>query len=153
MAIGWFADLAAAKAWYVTNRLETTFWDDIAVDADKTKAIVNAYNLIYYDPRYSVPTFVAATAAQLVILTFANAEMAYFLAEHQADKDSRLGLQAQNVIEAGIVEEKYKKDAIAVPEDVDNILKKGGFVASKYMYSESIGRDEDEDVDYDPTGF
>ena len=61
--IGWFDDLDDAKAYFTTERLVTTDWDALPDDATKTKAVINGYNRIFYDRRYNVPTYDAATAA------------------------------------------------------------------------------------------
>jgi len=148
--IGWFDDLANAELYFTTDRLVTTSWDALATDALKTKAVINAYNRIFYDPRYAVPTYALATAAQLVILKIVNGEMAYYLAQHLEDEDRRKGLQAQAVIEAGIVKEVYNKDdlmALPVPPMVDAMLEAEGFTTEKAFGLVDIDRDEDESVD------
>ena len=147
--IGWFDDLANAELYFTTDRLVTTSWDALATDALKTKAVINAYNRIFYDPRYAVPTYALATAAQLVILKIVNGEMAYYLAQHLEDEDRRKGLQAQAVIEAGIVKEVYNKDdlmALPVPPMVDAMLEAEGFTTEKAFGLVDIDRDEDESV-------
>jgi hypothetical protein len=153
MPIGWFLNLAAADSYFTVERLSTSAWDAMA-DADKTKSIINAYNRIYYDPAYSVPTYAAATATQLVILSKANAEMAYYIAQHLADEDRRKGIQAQAVIKAGIVKEDYYADwldKLPVPPFVDTLL--DGFKTYQPFGMTAIDRDEDEDVDEDVTGL
>ena len=100
MSVGWFSNLADAKAYFTNERLVTTAWDALSTDALKTKAVTNAYNRIYHDPRYSVPTYAAATPAQLVILKIVNGEMAYYLAQHLDSEDRRMGLRVQGVIKA-----------------------------------------------------
>ena len=150
MAIGWFTNIADAEAYFTTDRLITTAWDALADNATKTKAVINAYNRIYYDPRYDVPTYATATAAQLVILKKINGEMAYYLALHLADEDRRKGLQAQAVIKAGIVKEDYNKDdlmALPIPAFVDALLADEGFTTEKAFGMVDIARDEDESVD------
>ena len=150
MAIGWFSNLANAEAYFTVERLETTAWDDLSTDALKTKAVINAYNRIYYDPRYDVPTYAVATAVQLVILKKINGEMAYYLAVHLADEDRRKGLQAQAVVKAGIVKEDYSKDdlmALPVPPFVEALLKAEGFTTEKAFGMVDIALDEEESVD------
>jgi len=152
MSLGYFDDLTDAKAYFTDERLITTAWDDLADDATKTKAITNAYNRIYYDPRYSVPTYADATAAQLVILKKVNGEMAYYLALHLADEDRRKGLEAQGVVEAGIVKEVYSKDdlmSLPIPPFVEALLEAEGFTTEKVFGMVDIDRDEDESVDED----
>ena len=148
MAIGWFLDLPEAETYFAEERLETRFWDE-AEDDLKSKALKLAYNRIFYNPNYSVPDYATATAAELIILTKAQAEYSYYLLEHQGDEDSRKGLQAQAVIEAGVVKEKYDKDAagtLPVPPFVAALL--GGFVAiPDQIKAANLARDEDESAD------
>ena len=113
MSLGWFDDLTDANAYFTNERLETEVWDDLAPAATlKPKVIINAYNRLYYDTRWTLPTYVEATADELVILKKVNGEMAYYVALHLADEDRRKGLQAQATIEAGVVKEKYDKDRL-----------------------------------------
>lgn len=150
MSLGWFDDLDDAKAYFTTERLITTSWDALSDDATKTKAVLNAYNRIFYDPKYSVPTYDDATAAQLVVLKKVNGEMAYYLAQHLEDEDRRKGLQAQAVKKASIVKEDYEKDMLGdlpVPPFVDAILDAKGFSTDKPFGMVDIDRDEDESVD------
>jgi len=150
MSLGWFDDLADAKAYFTNERLVTTSWDALVIlgDPTATKAIKNAYNRIYYNPRYSVPTYADATAAQLVILKKVNGEMAYYLAQHMEDEDRRMGLRAQGVTKAGIVKEEYKDDiTLPVPPLVDDMLDEEGFVTEKAFGIIDVDRDEDESVD------
>lgn len=148
MSLGWFDDLADAKVYFTNERLVTTAWDALSDPAGITKAIKNAYNRIYYDPRYDVPTYAAATPAQLVVLKIVNGEMAYYLAQHMKDEDRRMGLRAQGVIEAGIVKEVYKEDLTTpIPPFIDDMLDEEGFVTEKAFGMVDIDRDEDESVD------
>lgn len=152
MSIGWFDDLDDAKAYFTVERLITSAWDALVTlgDATATKAVINAYNRIFYDPRYDVPTYADATAAQLVILKKVNGEMAYYLAQHLDDEDRRKGLQSQAVIGAGIVQEVYNKDMLdelPVPPFVDALLNAEGFVTEKAFGMVDVDRDEDESVD------
>lgn len=148
MSLGWFADLADAKAYFTNERLITTAWDDLSTDALMTKAVINAYNRIYYDPRYDVPTYADATAIQLVILKKVNGEMAYYLAQHLEDEDRRMGLRAQGVIKAGVVKEDYKDNSMEspVPPLLDAILEDAGFTTGKAFGMVDVDRDEDESV-------
>ena len=156
MALGWFADLTAAKAYFTGDNREllSTAWDGLATDALKSSAIVMAYNRIYYDDNYSVPTYAAATATQLDVLSKINGELAYYLALHIADEDRRKGIQAQGVIEAGVVKETYYADFLhqnPLPATVVAWLKQ--FKSAKAFYMADVDRDEDESVDTDVTGF
>jgi len=149
MSLGWFDDLTNAKAYFTVERLVTKAWDDLSTDAMMTKAVINAYNRIYYDPRYDVPTYAGATAAQLVILKKVNGEMAYYLAQHLDDEDRRMGLRGQGVIKAGIVKEDYKDDLLElpVPPFIDALLDDEGFVTEKAFGMVDIDRDENKSVD------
>ena len=156
MSLGWFDDLTEAKAYFTDERLVTTSWDALATDALKTKAVTNGYNRIYYDPRYDVPTYADASAAQLVILKIVNGEISYYLAQHLEDEDRRMGLESQHVTQAGIVKESYDKDRLndlPVPPFVDAMLDDAGFLTEKAFGFVDIERDEDESVDYDATEF
>lgn len=147
MAVGWFANLAAAETYFTDERLVTTSWDALT-DAQKNKAIKNAYNRIYYDVRFSVPTYADATAAQLVILSKVNGEMAYYLAQHLEDEDRRQGLRAQGVIKAGIVKEEYKDDTeLPIPPFIEAMLEDEDFTTASAFGFVDIDRDEDESVD------
>jgi len=152
MSLGYFDDLTEAKAYFTVERLITTSWDALATDALKTKAVINGYNRVYYDPRYDVPTYAEATATQLVILKKVNGEIAYYLAQHLEDEDRRMGLEAQHVTSAGIVKENYNKDdlmSLPVPPFVDAILEAEGFKTERAFGMVDLDRDEDESVDYD----
>ncbi len=152
MSLGWFDDIGDAESYFTDERLITTSWDALDPDDDDTtkqeKAIKNAYNRIYHDSRYNVPTYAASTAAQLVKLKIINGEMAYYLAQHMEDADRRMGLRAQGVITAGIVKEEYKDDGLItdVPPFVDAMLDDAGFVTAKAFGMVDIDRDEDESV-------
>ena len=151
MSLGFFDDLADAKAYFTDERLVTTAWDDLATDALKTKAVINAYNRIYYDPRFDVPTYADAAATELVVLKKVNGEMAYYLAQHLDEEDRRKGMQAQGVESAGIVKEKYNKDMLEKIPIPPLALE---FLAEFDCYSASFGmrpidRDENEDMTTD----
>lgn len=151
MSTGWFNNLADAEAYFTIDRLVTTAWDDLSTDALKTKAVIQGYNRIFYDPQYNVPTFAAATAAQLVILKKVNGEMAYYLAVHLSAEDHRKGLQAQAVTDAGVVKEKYNKDLLdelPVPPMVKALLDEFD-LKGETMVMIPIDRDENEDLDTD----
>lgn len=128
MPIGWFVDVSGAEDYFDTERLETSAWDaleEVSGNLQKTKVLTQAYNRIYYSREFIVPTYTEATAADLVILTKAQAEFAYYLAVHLADEDSRKGLQAQATAEAGIVKEVYDKDRLydtPIPPFVRDLL-------------------------------
>jgi hypothetical protein len=146
MSLGWFDDLSDAEGYFADERLETSEWDALTSDL-KPKVLINAYNRLYYDPRWELPTYAEATPVELIKLKKANGEMAYYLAQHLADEDRRKGLQAQGVIEAGIVKEKYLADMLMelpVPPFVIVIL--SPWSTEEYAGALDLARDENESV-------
>jgi hypothetical protein len=146
-AIGWFDALATAESYFTSERLETTAWDGLATDAKKTKALTQAYNRIFYSGLFDVPEYADATAAELVVLRKAQAEMAYYLAQHLADEDRRKGIQAQGVVEAGIVKEKYADGSLSdipIPPIVSGILEDFSTDGDEF-YAQGVDRDEDDE--------
>jgi hypothetical protein len=145
--IGWFDALATAESYFTSERLETTAWDGLATDAKKTKALTQAYNRIFYSGLFDVPEYADATAAELIVLRKAQAEMAYYLAQHLASEDRRKGLQAQGVTQAGIVKETYSESALSdipIPPIVAGILEDYS-TAGEAFYVAKVERDEDEE--------
>lgn len=150
--IGWFIDLSEADSYFEDERLETRWWDELTSLSSssldlKTKALKMAYNRIFYHPEISIPA--SPTAAQLIVLKKAQAEMAYYLAEHSfgGDEDSRKGIQAQGVIKAGIVKEDYLEsmiDRLPIPPFVLALL--SPFIDDRKIFLFDLGRDEDLDV-------
>jgi len=149
--LGW-ATLVEAKAYFADERLETTEWDDALITDDKKNLSLNtAYNRIYYSPTFAVPAAGAeAPGEQHNILVKAQCEMAYYLLVHLADEDSRKGLQAQGVVDAGIVKERYDKDMLnklPIPPIVEELLE--DFATDVSMVMLPIDRDENEDLNTD----
>ena len=103
MAFGWCANLAGADNYFATERLVTVCWDNLESSADvkKKAALIMAYNRLYYGGEFTLPTYAAATAAQLIVLVKANCEMACYLSRHLSDEDRRKGLQVQGVLAPG----------------------------------------------------
>jgi len=146
LELGW-ETLVQAEAYFENERLKTTHWDALVSDDEKNMALNMAYNRIHYCSDYSTPVAGAETAAQLIILIKAQSEMAYYIALHLEDEDRRKGLQAQAVIQAGIVKEVYDKDKlgeIPIPPIVDILLE--DFKTEETMAIIDIDRDEDESV-------
>jgi len=148
MSIGWFVDLADAEDYFDLERLETECWDDLIESTlhQEQKVILMAYNRLYYDPRWELPTYAEATALELVTLRIANAEEAYYLACHLSDEDRRKGLQAQGVIKAGIVKEDYSETmlmALPVPPFVIALLQPWA-VEGPYIGVANLARDEEQ---------
>jgi len=150
MSIGYFDDIADADTYFEDERLETEAWDDLdelSGDILKTKVLIQAYNRLYYDPRWSLPTYATATVAELVELKKANGETAYYLAVHLADEDRRKGLQAQGVIKAGIVKEDYSEQHLMdlpVPPFVIAIM--APWSTKTFAGALDVRRDDEEDI-------
>lgn len=154
MAIGWVLDLASAESYFEDERLETSAWDALyALDTAglyAEKALLNAFNRLYYDRHYGLlpADYAAASAAQRVILRKAQCEMAYYLAQHLADEDRRKGIQAQGVVRSGVVGEDYDPGwlgKIPVPPFVDALLAQ--FKGGGPLHVADVERDEDEAAD------
>ena len=151
MSLGYFDDLSEAESYFEDERLETEAWDNLAEDSgnlQKSKVIVNAYNRLYYDKRWELPTYAEATDAQIVKLKKANGETAYYLAIHLADEDRRKGIQAQGVIEAGVVKEKYAEGMLMnlpVPPFVEAVLEEFEIEVPSFGAID-LARDEEESV-------
>ena len=149
MAYGWIASVAEADAYFLEERLRTSAWD-VLTDDEKKKDLNNAYNRIIHDDRLNIPS--SPTAAQLVKLKIGQLEYGYYLAQHMNDEDRRMGLQAQHVTRAGIVEETYNKDQLnelPVPQSVLVIL--SDFSKAVVFVAVDIDRDEKESVNEDVT--
>lgn len=150
MAIGWLNNAAQAQNYFDTERLRTDCWDDVGAESGALgpKVLLNAYNRLYYDPRFALPTFIEATAVELIILVKAQCEMAYYLCCHLRDEDRRKGIQAQAVIKAGIVKEDYFSDmlmSLPIPPFVLALL--APWKKAKHYLVTDIDRDEDLCVD------
>jgi len=151
MSLGWFDDLEEAETYFEEERLETEAWDNLAEESgnlQKSKVLKMAYNRLYFDPRWEFPTYADATPAELIVLKKMNGEMAYYLALHLADEDRRKGIQAQGVIEAGVVKEKYAEGMLmAVPVPPPVIALAEYFVPEKPSFGAiDLARDEEESV-------
>ncbi|MCK9598411.1 MAG: hypothetical protein WC583_02765 [Candidatus Omnitrophota bacterium] len=148
MSIGYFADLDDAEDYFDIERLETSAWDDLVEDSathQKQKVIVNAYNRLYYDPRWDLPTHADASAVELIKLRKANAEMAYYLAQHLDAEDHRKGIQAQGVVSAGVVKETYSEAMLKdlpIPPFVEALLEPW-LDTSGYVGVSNIARDDE----------
>ena len=146
MAIGWMVDLPDADDYFNDERFDPTAWDDVSDDDRKTRALLNAYNRIFYHPDLNVPASGSETAAQRVYLRKAQCEMALYLIVHESDEDRRKGLQAQAVTDAGIVKEKYDKEKLydlPLPPFVTAILDKAGMTKKQRFFATNVERDED----------
>jgi len=151
MPIGWFLDMTEANDYFADERLETNCWDDLGSGSGvpyKDKVLIQAYNRLYNDPRWELPTYVEAAATDLPKLRMAQAEEAYYLACHLEDEDRRKGIQAQGVVEAGIIKEKYdakRLEDLPVPAVVQAILYPW-LVDYDEFGAVDLARDEEESV-------
>jgi len=140
----YLTDLAEADTYFATERAETEAWDDLSPSSQKEAFLTNAFNLIFYCREFSIPAPANATADELVILKKANCEMAYYLAIHLSDQDRRKGIQAQGVVQAGVVKEVYdpaRLDVTPIPSNVRDLLAPWA-VGKKAFVAINIGRDE-----------
>jgi hypothetical protein len=141
---GYFNAVAQADTYFTDERLYATEWDDLT-NAQKAAVLEQAYNRLYYSREFILPTLVEATTTELPVLRKANAEMAEYLAIHLRDEDRRKGIQAQAVVEAGVVQEKYDQtrlDATPIPQFVRDLLCAYAVGSKKHFVSVDIGRDE-----------
>ena len=149
MSIGWLLNITSGTNYFTEERLRDSFWTGLATDALKTRAIINAYNRLYYGNEFVLPTYADASADQRVILRKANCEMAYYIAQHLADEDRRKNIQAQGVIRAGIVKESYLEEMMKntpVPPFVRDMLIAAGFKKVKLFKVVALERDENKDL-------
>ncbi len=157
MSIGYYDDVAEAETYFLAERLETAAWDALVVSStknEKSACLAQAFNAIFYSQEFTLPPLASATAEELVRLKKAQAEMAYYLAEHLADQDTRLGLQIQGVRAAGAVSETYKDGAGAttpIPPAVRDLLQGWWAGTDTPIHVVDIDRDEDYSVDEDVT--
>ena len=80
----------------------------------------------------------------------AQCETALFLLQQQPDLDLRVGLQAQGVIAAGVVKERYKNNntvELPLPPIVLKLLE--DYNNDKAAYLIDLARNEEESVSYD----
>ena len=136
----WVTEVAANT--YFEARIKgSDYWTDDA--DDNIPALITAYKWLNAGS-YSFP------ATPIQIMKDAQCEMAFFLLQHQPDLDLRMGLQAQGVIAAGVVKERYKNDnyvELPVPPIVQKLLE--GYSTDKPVYLVDIERNEEESVSYD----
>jgi hypothetical protein len=110
--------------------------------ADNKLALITAYT--WLNVKYALP--VVGTTA----IKNAQCEYAIFLLQHQPDLDLRMGLQAQGVVAAGVVKERYKDDnyiELPIPPIVQQLL--GDYDTDRPVYLVNLERYEEEGVDYD----
>ena len=135
---------AAANDFMESRMGAADYWKD--GEEDNEAALITAYKWLNCG-KFSFPT----TATQP--MKDAQCEMALFLLQHQPDLDLRMGLQAQGVIVAGVVKERYKDDnytELPIPPIVQKLL--SGYDTDRPVYLVNIERNEEESVDYDAYG-
>lgn len=138
---GWVT-LAEANTFFSTRFGADDYWIS---GADKDGALTTAYNWLVGCGKFGFPT----TATQA--MKDAQCEMALFLIQHQPDIDLRMGLQAQGVIQAGIVKETYSgKAKMPIPPLVCDLLT--NYSDSGPIHYADIERDEEYDTTYDAPG-
>lgn len=149
--IGW-VDPADATIFFA-SLYGTTDWTALVAAGNDTKLLTRAWLRILYDPRWTIPsTPDAATKAKLA---YAQELTAWYMYIHVNDEDRRKGLQAQAVVQAGIVQETYDKDKlnqIPLPPEALAILLKL-FKATKPFYATDIDRREPVGADQDVTNI
>jgi hypothetical protein len=157
MAIGYFPATTDADVYFATKRLESAAWDALSVTStkdEKTACLYQAFQRIYYSQEFILPKYTEATAEELETLQQAQAEMAYYLAEHLPDEDTRRGLQIQGVVGANAVGETYDKAMVEktpIPTIVRDLLQGWWAGTDVPIHVTDIDRDEDYSVDEDVT--
>jgi len=132
---------AEANTYFEARIKAGDYWTNSA--SDNKPALVTAYRWL----NAGQFTFPAASTQNM---KDAQCEMALFLLQHQPDLDLRMGLQAQGVIAAGVVKERYKDDntiEMPVPLIVQQLLAECD--TKRPVYLVNIERNEEEGVDYD----
>lgn len=134
---GWIT-VADADTYMGTRLGASKYWTETA---EKAAALQTAYNQIVGSGLFSLPE----TATQ--VMKNAQCEMALFLLAHQEDMDVRLGLQAQGVSSAGIVQETYKPEnieGIPIPPIVKQLL--DDYKVATPIEIVTLEKDEEDDL-------
>ena len=132
--------LEDADDYFRTRVGATRIWDETV---DKISALVTAYNQLNGCGLFEFPSTITGN------MKYAQCEMALFILRHQEDIDARMGLQAQGVVQAGIVQETYdsnKIDGIPIPANVKQLLNVYESSSGALGIVE-ISRDDDEDIE------
>lgn len=133
---------ADADTYFGTRFASSDYW---CSGVDKDGALITAHQWLKNNPNLTFPTTVSQSMKD------AQCEMALFLLQHQPDIDLRMGLQAQGVIEAGIVKEKYsQRSSVPIPAVVMALIE--AYRGDSPVRMINISRNEDEGVDYDAYG-
>lgn len=137
---------------YFSTRLSADAWTSIVKtsgDPIKTAALQTAYDRLFYSGLFGLPPLALATAAQLVILQKFQCEMALYMLIHLAGEDRRKGLQAQGVIQAGVVKETYSDadlNKLPIPAFVSAGLAAFSMAPAPFYVSKVDRDEEDEDM-------
>jgi hypothetical protein len=107
--IGWVEQTAAAT--FFTTRYGCSAWATIISD-DQISLLTTAWNRILHDPRWTIPA--SPGAAEKAKLAYAQELTAWYMHTHIEDEDRRKGLQAQGVIQSGLVQETYDRDRLDI---------------------------------------
>ncbi len=135
---------AAANTYFEGRIHGDDYWTD--GESDNIPSLITAYNWLNAG-NYAFP----AVATQP--MKDAQCEYAFFLLQHQPDLDLRMGLQAQGVIAAGVVKEKYKDDnyvELPIPPIVQKLIEE--YETSRPIFLVNLERNEEEGVGYDAYG-
>jgi len=143
--IGWVDPTAAAT--FFASQYGMTDWATLVTAGNADKLLTRAWYRILYDPRWVIPA--SPDAPTKARLAYAQELTAWYMYIHVGDEDRRLGLQAQGVVQAGIVQETYDKDRfgnVPLPPEALAILLET-FTEVKSFYAADIDRRESAGAD------
>jgi len=146
MAIGWLSGTSEGDTYYAKRSGASSKWSSLST-AEKTASLTTAYNSLIFSNQLSLPA--SPTAAELVILKYAQLEWAIFFFITDEGGIRRQAAQDQNISSAGVVKESYldpEKRAI-LPKWLLGIL--SGFATQKRFYDVDIYRDESKNPAWD----
>jgi len=148
--IGWIA-LTDAETYFVT-RFGEVDWTALN-DDQKTAVLTTAYDRLRYCKEFVLPA--SPSTAEKLLLADAQCEMAKYMTIHLADEDRRKGLQAQGVVNAGVVKEVYvghlasddtmSLSKLPIPPIVYHILD-AFLVVKPHFGAVDLARDEEDPV-------
>jgi len=131
--------LAEANSYFAERYAVNVSWDALD-DPSKEAALITAYKQLTQSNLYSFPT----TSTQ--IMKDMQCEQAIFLVIQGDALDRRIGLQAQGVLEAGIVKEKYDKNMrgkISIAPIVQEVFKNNDYeIYGANLYIQELERTE-----------
>lgn len=135
---GW-ATLDEAEAYFALRLGASDHWNS---NTNKPAALTTAYNMLRDSGNFSFPASEEATEAQLETMKRMQFEQALFIASDIDGIMSRMNLQAQGVIEAGIVSEKYNSGVLIPIAGTALALGKELLAAKRAFGAVKISRDE-----------